>query len=160
MKYLHHLITIIKHKYYVGRECFKVGLYWQGIVHDLSKFSIVEFFSSAKYYQGTSSPICAEKEKKGYSLAWLNHKAKNKHHWEYWIDFDYKTGKVISIEIPEKYVLEMVCDMIGASKTYLNVKFDKTEPLKYFVDKSPMWHMHKESKELLRKYLTDYSKII
>ncbi|GAG39995.1 unnamed protein product, partial [marine sediment metagenome] len=75
-KYIKHFITITKHKYYVAIECFKVGLFWQGIVHDLSKYSFTEFFISAKYFQGNSSPTNKERVERGYSLAWLNHKAK------------------------------------------------------------------------------------
>lgn len=68
-KYISHLKTISKHKYYVMKFCFKCGIYRRGIMHDLSKFGPTEFLSSAKYYQGDSSPIDAEKREKGYSLA-------------------------------------------------------------------------------------------
>ena len=51
----------MRHKWYVMVECFKVGLYRQGIVHDLSKFSITEFMPSARYFQGDKSPT--EKER-------------------------------------------------------------------------------------------------
>lgn len=79
-----HLKTVLTHKKYVMKYCFKAGLYWQGIVHDLSKFSPTEFWESVKYYQGTRSPIDACKEENGMSLAWLHHKGRNKHHYEYW----------------------------------------------------------------------------
>ena len=59
-KYYKHFKTVAKHKKEVAKICFKFGLYYQGIVHDLSKFSITEFAPSAKYFQGTSSPIDAE----------------------------------------------------------------------------------------------------
>ena len=130
MKYIKHFITITKHKYYVAIECFKRGLYWQGIVHDLSKYSFIEFFTSAKYFQGNKSPIEAEKEEKGYSLAWLHHKGRNKHHWMYWTDR--KDGKEIAIDMPEKYIQEMLCDFIGAGKAYNKKKWTKKEPLNYY----------------------------
>jgi hypothetical protein len=154
--YIKHFITICKHKYYVGKECFKLKLYWQGITHDLSKFSYTEFLSSAKYFQGNCSPILAEKIEKGYSLAWLNHKSKNKHHWEYWIDF--MDGNIISIEIPNKYLKEMFCDYIGASKAY-NKNFKPNMPLEYFNtnSKSANCYMHKNSVEKLRKMLEEYA---
>lgn len=50
-----HLIRIIKHKYWVARYCFQLGLYWQGIVHDWSKFSYTEFSRSIKYWDDTIS---------------------------------------------------------------------------------------------------------
>jgi hypothetical protein len=98
------------------KACFKSGLFIQGLIHDLSKYSITEFFSSARYFQGDKSPIEAEKDKEGYSLAWQNHKGKNKHHWQYWTDFE--KGKLVVLKMPAEYVAEMLCDWIGAGKAY------------------------------------------
>lgn len=146
MKYIKHFITITKHKYYVMIECFKRGLYWQGLVHDLSKYSYIEFFTSAKYFQGNRTPIGAEKREKGYSYAWLNHKAKNKHHWEYWVDFT--EGELLLCPIPEKYVIEMACDMIGASRSY-----GTNNPYEYFLQHQHRMLMHKDAKKLLNNLL-------
>ena len=154
MKYIMHLKTILLHKWYVGRECFKQGLYWQGIVHDLSKFSYIEFFYSAKYFNGTSTPIGREKIEKGYSLAWLNHKAKNKHHWEYWTDF--YDGVIKAVPIPEKYIREMACDMIGASKTYSKEKYRREMPWEYFDERRDKFLMTDENKHLLEHYLKTF----
>ena len=154
MKYLLHLKTIIIHKWYVGLECFKHGLYWQGIVHDLSKFSYIEFFYSAQYFNGTSTPIGREKAEKGYSLAWLNHKAKNKHHWEYWTDF--YSGVIKPVPIPEKYIKEMACDMIGASKTYNKMSYRNGMAWEYFNERRDQFIMTDESKTSLEKYLCKY----
>ena len=106
MKYIKHLKTITKHKLYVMKFCFKCGQYKRGLLHDLSKFGPTEFFSSAKYYTGTSSPIDAEKKEKGYSLAWQHHKGRNPHHWEYWID-NLGTYANTPCEIPYNYMIEM-----------------------------------------------------
>ena len=93
MKAIRHFQTITKHKIYVMRECFRVGLYRQGLLHDLSKYSWTEFRIGCRYYQGTRSPNNAEREEKGYSSAWLHHKGRNKHHYEYWIDYNVNAGK-------------------------------------------------------------------
>lgn len=145
-KYWEHFKVITKHKYYVSMECFKRGLYWQGIVHDLSKYSPVEFFTSARYFQGNKSPIEAEKDALGYSIAWLNHKAKNKHHWIYWTDR--KNGKEIAVPMPEKYIQEMLCDYIGAGKAYSKDKWTKRSPLEYYenVD-SKIMLLHPDTRE-------------
>ena len=58
------------------KNCFAVGLYRQGLLHDLSKYSWEEFATGVKYYQGNRSPNAAEKEEKGYSAAWLHHKGR------------------------------------------------------------------------------------
>jgi len=146
IKYIKHFLTITKHKWYVMIECFKVGLIWQGITHDLSKYSLVEFGSSAKYFQGDKTPIGIEKAEPGYSYAWLNHKAKNKHHWEYWIDF--KKGKLLKCPIPDKYILEMACDIKGASKSY-----GTNNPYEHFKKNQKYMLMEKDSKKKLEKLL-------
>lgn len=68
MKAIRHFQTITKHKIYVMRECFRVGLYRQGLLHDLSKYSWTEFRIGCRYYQGTRSPNNAEREEKDIHL--------------------------------------------------------------------------------------------
>lgn len=138
-KYWRHLNTIKKHKWYVMKACFKVGLIWQGITHDLSKYSVTEFCASAKYFQGDKSPIDAEKNKNGYSLAWQNHKGKNKHHWQYWTDFE--NGELIVIEMPSKYLVEMLCDWVGAGKAY-----NKTA---WTIETFKAWYQNNKQKMIL-----------
>lgn len=116
-----HFKKICTHKYWVAYYCFKAGLYWQGLMHDMSKFSWIEFWESVKYYQGTSSPIDACKADKGYSLAWQHHKGCNPHHYEYWTD-RYDDGTV-ALEMPYKYVVELICDWLGAGRAYFGDKF-------------------------------------
>ena len=116
-----HFQTITYHRRLVRQGCFRVGLYWQGLTHDLSKYSLTEFLVGAKYFQGDCSPNNAEKEEKGYSSSWLHHKGRNKHHFEYWIDYSINPGgKLVGMKMPKKYVAEMVIDRISASKNYLN----------------------------------------
>ena len=93
----------------VAKHCFKVGMYWQGLTHDLSKYSPSEFWQGCKYYQGYRSPNNAEREDKGYSAAWLHHKGRNKHHYEYWIDYSLGPVKgMAGMKMPLKYVNEMI----------------------------------------------------
>lgn len=153
MKYIKHLIVISKHKFYVMIECFKRGLYWQGIIHDLSKYTPSEFIQSARYFQGNRTPISKIKSELGYSSAWLNHKGHNKHHWEYWTDF--YNGEIKAIKIPKRYLDEIVCDMIGASKAYLGGKFNPKEPLIYFENNCQNWLVLEEDKEYIRERLSN-----
>ena len=147
-----HFKVVCKHKYYVFQECKACGLFWQGITHDLSKFSIDEFVSSAKYFQGDKSPIEAEKAAIGYSSAWLHHKGHNKHHWEYWTDFG-RSGQVKTVKIPNKYVVEMVCDWIGAGKAYSQEKWTQAEPWEYYMKVRAARHFHPETERLLLLFL-------
>lgn len=120
-KFTGHLKTVMTHRKWVKHYCFKAGLYWQGLTHDLSKYHPVEFFESVKYYQGTRSPIDACKEANGYSKAWLHHRSHNKHHREYWTDY-YDKG-CYSLIMPYKYAAEMLCDFLGAGRAYMGDNF-------------------------------------
>lgn len=143
-----HFKTICKHKLVVYKECKACGIVWQGIIHDLSKFSPIEFSASAKHFQGTRSPIEAEKEQEGYSKAWLHHKGVNKHHWEWWTDFS-PDGEIIANKIPSKYVIEMVCDWIGAGMVYNKEKWTQSEPLNYYLKVRKGRYFHPETERLL-----------
>ena len=117
MKALQHLQTINHHKYLVMKECFEVGLYKQGLLHDMSKYSPTEFLVGCRYYQGNRSPNNAEREATGYSWAWLHHKGRNKHHYEYWIDYSVIPGEgMVGLKMPLRYVVEMFMDRIAASQ--------------------------------------------
>lgn len=152
-KYIKHFKTISKHKLIVCRECIRCGYIWRGLMHDNSKFGLTEFCSSAKYFQGDKSPIEAEKAKMGYSLAWQHHMGHNPHHWEYWIDYG-KDGEIIANKIPYPYVVEMVCDYVGAGMVYNKEKWNESEPLNYYLKVRKGRHYHSETENLLLKFLT------
>ena len=88
-----HFKTITRHKLLVMKYCFRIGLYKQGLLHDLSKYSPTEFLVGCKYYQGTRSPNNAEREDIGVSTSWLHHKGRNKHHFEHWVDYSVNDGE-------------------------------------------------------------------
>ncbi len=69
-----HFLTITRHRHKVMILCFRLGIGFQGLFHDLSKYSWIEFKAGARYYQGTRSPNDREREVKGYSSAWMHHK--------------------------------------------------------------------------------------
>ena len=152
-----HFKVITKHKWVVFKECCHCGIPWRGFMHDWSKFSPTEFNSSAQYFQGgKKSPIGAEKRAKGYSYAWQHHMGHNPHHWEYWVDFN-RQGKPRATKIPYKYVVEMVCDWIGAGKVYSEDHWNQHEPLKHFKHHRPERHFHPDTEILLRFFLTTIS---
>lgn len=154
MKWLKHLKTITQHKKLVMQHCFKVGLYYQGIMHDLSKYSPVEFLSGARFYQGDRSPNDAERKARGYSAAWLHHKGRNKHHLEYWIDYSPEGEHFLAgIRMPERYVVEMLCDRLAASKTYRKELYADCDPYVYYEQSKQAYVMHPETEALLEKML-------
>ncbi|SES94367.1 hypothetical protein SAMN04487771_100255 [[Clostridium] aminophilum] len=132
-----HFKTITRHKAEVMKNCFRIGLYWQGLLHDLSKYTPEEFLTGVFYYQGNRSPNAAEKEVRGYSVAWLHHKGRNRHHYEYWIDYGpdrdgIKCTELMGNRMPLRYLLEMMCDRIAASKVYKGSEYTDAAPLQYF----------------------------
>ncbi len=124
-----HFKLITKHKWIVFKLCSKVGLIWRGLVHDLSKYSPTEFFESSKYYVGHKSPIQVARQERVYSAAWLHHKGRNKHHEEYWYDFN---APVKAPVIPYKYTVEMLCDNLAAGIVYKGKDFTNDYPLWYW----------------------------
>ena len=149
-----HFRTITEHKKLVMEHCFKLGLYRQGLLHDMSKYMPSEFLVGAKYYQGDRSPNNAEREEKGYSAAWLHHKGRNKHHFEYWIDYapDPKDG-LQGMKMPKKFVAEMVIDRICASKNYQKEAYTRESAWKYYKKGRDCCIMHPETRFLLEYLL-------
>lgn len=150
--YLRHFKKIVIHKYWVLYFCIKAGIPLQGMLHDMSKFSPVEFIESAKYYQGGRSPIDACKEENGFSAAWLHHKGRNPHHYEYWQD-NFDNGG-IPLKMPYKYALEMVCDYLGAGKAYMGKDFTLEKEYEWWLKKSskPI-AMHPQTKKFVNDLL-------
>ena len=155
MKAWQHFKTITTHKMWVMRYCFKIGLYWQGLTHDLSKYSPTEFLVGMKYYQGDRSPNNAEREDTGMSKSWMHHKGRNKHHFEYWIDYDVEGNSTIlaGMKMPVKYVAEMFCDRVAASRIYNKDKYKDSDPLDYYIKGLGHYIMHPETDELLHNLL-------
>lgn len=151
----HHLATITEHKWIVMKYCFRLGLYRQGLVHDLSKYMPAEFMTGVRYYQGTRSPNAAEREDKGYSEAWLHHKGRNKHHFEYWIDFSKADGGLSGCKMPLNYLAEMVADRIAASRVYRGKDYTDDAAWAYYQLEKPYLKvvMHAETQQLLEDIL-------
>ena len=154
MKPWQHFVTITKHRWLVRSGCFKVGLIWQGLTHDLSKYAPAEFWVGARYYQGTRSPNAAEREEKGYSEAWMHHKGRNRHHYEYWTDMMRQTRTYESVPMPRKYLAEMVMDRIAACKTYHGEKYTDGSALIYFDGSAEKRLMHERTRRELSFLLT------
>lgn len=152
-----HLRTVVKHRWFVFLHCYYAGIPLQGLIHDLSKFSPVEFFEGVKYYQGDKSPINACKEANGYSMAWFHHKGRNKHHFEYWIDYMDDGGK--SIQMPYKYALELICDFLGAGKAYNGKNFTYRNELDWWLTRltsKPNMLINEQTKLFITMMMFDF----
>ncbi len=149
----HHFRTITHHKLMVMDLCFKIGMVRQGLQHDLSKYMPEEFLIGVRYWCGTRSPNALEREDRGYSSAWLHHKGRNKHHYEYWCDVKPGSDSWTYIKMPLRYVLEMMCDRIAASKTYHGGDYRDWMPLEFYSARNEGVRMHPETRLLLEKLL-------
>ncbi|MDO4744314.1 MAG: DUF5662 family protein [Clostridia bacterium] len=148
-----HFKTITKHRHKVIAHCFKAGIPWRGLLHDLSKYTPAEFLAGARFYKGTRSPNEAEREEFGYSVAWLHHKGRNRHHFEYWTDYNPQTKRVGPVKMPLVFVKEMFCDRVAASKIYQGKNYTDKHPLEYFLRGKPNRSIHPETSDLIESWL-------
>ena len=148
-----HLKTIMRHRYTVVYHSKKAGILRRGIFHDLSKYSPSEFWTGVKNFAGTRSPNEVEREKLGYSAAWLHHKGRNKHHFEYWNDYNPIERKVMPVKMPLIFVKEMFCDRVAASKIYQGKNYTESHPIEYFLRGKENRFIHPETSDLIEKLL-------
>lgn len=151
-RFFGHLKTVLVHKYWVLHYASRLGYPWRGLVHDISKFSPEEFFEGVKYWNGKRSPILVAKYLNGISYAWLHHRGRNKHHYEYWIDKLDNGG--VPQKMPFKYVIEMICDWFGACRAYegnTNNIFEKEYV--WWCSRSEYVKVHNETKKLIHKIM-------
>lgn len=152
-RFFQHLHTVDTHRYEVMKNCFKCGLYSQGLSHDLSKYSPPEFLVSVKYFQGDRSPYMYEKEKYGFSYGWLHHKGRNRHHWEYW--YDMIKGEWVPLEMPLPFFIEMVCDRVAACRIYQKENYTQRSALEYYYSRNDRFYMHEKTAAKLEAVLKD-----
>lgn len=148
---LNHLKIIRTHRKFVREACFKMGLYWQGLTHDLSKYSLTEL-KICKYYTGKRSPHQVAREKLGYSPSWTHHYHTNKHHYSWWWD-ESETGEIVPIKMPYRYLVESLADMLGASKAYNPENWKPQMLLDYWEQKCVGKRIMHEDSVILLNYL-------
>ncbi len=148
-----HLNTIMKHRRRVIYHCYKAGILRRGLLHDLSKYSPTEFFEGVRYFSGTRSPNVGERKVKGFSEAWMHHKGRNRHHFEYWTDYNPETNMVSPVKMPLVFVKEMFCDRVAASKVYQGKSYTDAHPYSYFEPGKARRKIHPETSDLLEEWL-------
>ncbi len=155
MKIWQHFKTITGHRHRVMKKCFKIGLYRQGFLHDLSKYSWTEFWEGCRYFQGDRSPNNKAKEENGVSLAWLHHKGRNRHHFEYWIDYGINNPRLLEGQaMPRRYIAEMVMDRISACEVYQKEKYTQRSAYEYYMrGHEKLWFVHENTKNDLERLL-------
>lgn len=166
MKHFNYLKYLLKHKWYVGLACFSSGLYWRGIVHDLSKFHpkewlpYVESFYGPKHtdeevremnrqefqVMGTTSTKTKAEKRLAFDYAWLRHQHKNPHHWQYWV-LRNDDGSTRALEMPVKDAQEMLCDWEGAGMAICG----KREYREWYLKNREKMLLHPATRELIER---------
>lgn len=148
-----HFMTITRHRHQVIRHCYRAGILFRGLLHDLSKYSFAEFSEGMRFYDGSRSPNVGARMTRGYSKAWMHHKGRNRHHFEYWTDYDPVTRVMRPVKMPLRFVAEMFCDRVAASKIYNGAAYRDGDPLSYFLSGKPTRQIHAETSDFLEKLL-------
>lgn len=153
-KFVGHLKIVLHHKKLVFLNCVKAGIPFRGFFHDISKFSPTEFINGVKYFSdGKRSPTVAERKDKGYSAAWLHHKGRNRHHFEYWTELNWNGQEIYVSPMPLVFVKEMFCDRLAATETYLKGRYTDLAPLEYYFAKNERRFLHDKTAEILERAL-------
>lgn len=154
-KYFLYLKYLIRHKWFVFIACHYCGVsLWRAIIHDWSKFLPCEWFAYVNFfyanypewsaispglkYAGYPYELTSDYWQKRFDRAWLHHQKVNKHHWQYWL-LTYDEGKTQPLEIPEKYVREMVADWWGAGRA-ITGRWNAPEWYNENRDKMDIWN--------------------
>lgn len=125
-RYFVYLSYVIRHKWFVTMACFRAGLIWRGLLHDLSKFLPSEFIPYARYFYEPNGKPKTRRDSSGYykptdtgdaafDFAWLLHQKRNRHHWQWWV-LPEDEGKIKVLPMAPQYLREMFCDWIGAGR--------------------------------------------
>lgn len=140
---------IIGHKWNVGIECIKTGLYLHAITHDLSKFLPSEFIPYAKFFFSKNRAKGykqSDENDPNFQAGWNRHQKRNKHHWNYWVSVTRK-DEIIPIPMPEKYVKQMICDWRGMSRKFGGTTID------YFISNREKMILHEETIKIIDSHL-------
>ncbi len=147
-----YLKYVLRHKWYVLIECWRVGLYWRGIKHDWAKFLPSEWFAYVNFFfRGISSlksgGSIAKKATPEFEMAWNHHLNFNDHHWQYWVRIG-DDGTTKPLLMPKVCQLEMVCDWKGAGKA-----LGKPDTLAWYTINRDKIMLHPETRILVEQYL-------
>lgn len=155
MSHFKYLSYVLRHKWYVFVECCKLGIIWQGIKHDWTKFLPHQWFPYVQAFYGkkpnprdNSGYYDASKiGNDAFMLAWSSHIHWNKHHWQYWILQHDDGGKSI-FEMPDRYRKEMLCDWRGAGRAQ-----GKPDTKAWYLANMDKMQLHPDTRRWIEKQL-------
>ena len=139
-KFWGHLKTITHHRHLVMRY--------------LAMPAPPVFLAGVRFFRGPRTPNPAARAPNGYSLAWMHHKGRNRHHFEYWTDLSPVTRTYEPVDMPVRYLCEMVADRIAACKTYQGAAYTDASALQYLDRAQESRLVHPNTMKRLRFLLT------
>ena len=149
-----HFSTITRHRNLVRKHCFQIGLYWQGLTHDLSKYSPEEFWTGVRYYQGNRSPMRLSVRPWGIPGPGFTIRAGTSTIMSIGLTFsNHKEEGLVGNKMPLRYVAEMVCDRIAACEVYKGKAYTSAAPLEYYEYTKNYITIHPRTRALLEKLL-------
>lgn len=163
-QYYSYLKYVLRHKSFVNKECMSLGYRWRGLIHDMSKFLPSEYIPYANHFYNKDGSKREVRDKSGFydpnntgdkkfDKAWLFHQKRNKHHWQYWV-LPKDDGSIKVLEMPQKYLMEMICDWVGAGKAqgYLSPKEDPYyETRKWYNKNKDKMQLHENTRRIVER---------
>lgn len=164
-----YLRYLIRHKWFVWQAGRMLGVNWfQLMIHDWSKFLPSEWFPYVNYFYGNYPSEMEHEESYGgqkffihpekktreywerrFNVAWNFHQKRNPHHYQFWI-LTNDDGSIKALEMPKKYVLEMVADWSGAGRAITGT----WDFLTWYQKTKSQKNLHPESRQLAVEQMT------
>ncbi len=141
----------MNHKWNVGIECIKMGMFIHAFTHDLSKLLPSEFIPYAKFFHAknrTKDYKTSDEDDPNFQAGWCRHQKRNKHHWNYWVSVT-RANEIFPIPMPQKYVRQMLADWRGMAR-----KFEGSAE-EFYIKNWGTFMLHVSTE----RYIMDYLKI-
>ena len=112
--------------------------------HDMSKWDKDEYDAYAHYFYIDEENM---KNQLAFDYAWLIHQHKNPHHHQHWVLIR-DEGEKEPLDMPEHYVIEMLCDWSSFSK-----KDPSSTAFKWWNDNQDNMVLSEKTKKLIELYI-------
>jgi len=147
-KHLNYLIYLLRHKWFVFLEAYKLGIPWRGLLHDLSKFTPFQWFAYLNYLCSDSGDPKWEEFKRKFEYACLEHYHLNPHHWQYWV-LRKDNGEIKALPMSDPFCREMLADWRGAGKA----KKGYDDSREWYLKNKESMLLHEETRQWIEQQL-------
>ena len=142
----------------ISKNCPYISDDFYGYEHDQSKYSDKEYSAYDNYFYGGNASYDV---KKSFDYAWLHHQNHNKHHWQYWVLIkdvadDLGQARLEALEMPFKYVIEMIADWWSFSWKNNNLE----EIFTWYAVHGPAMLLHPKTRDLVNFILSQMHAVI